>query len=466
MNDITKTLQDYYRNPSVRSRIMEFLGGDSPDTTTCEYITADGMCHPRRQPVSVRELSSKLDDGLDICRSLWDRESLIAHLDVEYVNFDFAAEAYLDPTRIFELQEPVARAIESLLRHFGIHPLHVLSGRGHHYIWSVPRNSEAFAQLVCLSGEKSPIGATPGRPDAKTVPAALSKAFFGLGLVMEFLAQEIKKLASPECLIPIELTAVEVGPSVRGREMISLDISEYGDPLSTRTTRVPFSGYLKPWQQIHAMGTENIHRFGALVFVPLCGMTAREGMLVMRDTGCATDLAERVCTGIPNQTTGTLNLVGAYSGSPLKTFHDWFYSEDQDPVESWPATYDRTPLDSLPAHAREALIRPNDLLLRPYYMRLLTRLLMALDWHPRHIAGLIRSKFERDYGWGDQWVNYSPAMRSEFYTRIFSSQLATGHLPAPRISSPPQSSREIGRSEILATLSPEGFDRDVQGVAA
>ena len=39
--------------------------------------------------------------------------------------------------------------------------------------------------------------------------------------------------------IPVELTAVEVGPSKHGREMISIDISEYGDPLYSRAVRYP-----------------------------------------------------------------------------------------------------------------------------------------------------------------------------------------------------------------------------------
>jgi hypothetical protein len=52
-------------------------------------------------------------------------------------------------------------------------------------------------------------------------------------------------------------------------------------------------------------------------------------------------------------------------------------------------------------------------------MRKVTEALLAKGWHPRHIAGLIRSKFERDYGWGDQWIDYSPSMRADFYVRIF-----------------------------------------------
>ena len=62
---------------------------------------------------------------------------------------------------------------------------------------------------------------------------------------------------------------------------------------------------------------------------------------------------------------------------------------------------------------------PNDLLLRPVGMKSVTQALMQRGWHPRHIAGLIRSKFERDYGWGEEWKDYSPALRADYYTRIF-----------------------------------------------
>ena len=82
-------------------------------------------------------------------------------------------------------------------------------------------------------------------------------------------------------------------------------------------------------------------------------------------------------------------------------------------------TYDRTPLETLPEGVRDALLFPNDLLLRPTTIRAVTETLVARGWHPRHVAGLIRSKFERDYGWGNQWKDYSPAMRADFYVRIF-----------------------------------------------
>jgi hypothetical protein len=89
-------------------------------------------------------------------------------------------------------------------------------------------------------------------------------------------------------------------------------------------------------------------------------------------------------------------------------------------VASWPHTYDHTPLQNLPEGVRDALLFPNDLLLRPTSIRAVTETLVSRGWHPRHVAGLIRSKFERDYGWGNQWKDYSPSMRADFYVRIFS----------------------------------------------
>ena len=52
--------------------------------------------------------------------------------------------------------------------------------------------------------------------------------------------------------------------------------------------------------------------------------------------------------------------------------------------------------------------------------------MLALGWHPRHIAGLICSKYDRDFGW-TQFVNVDPATRADFYTRVFAGLFAAGH---------------------------------------
>ena len=262
-------------------------------------------------------------------------------------------------------------------------------------------------------------------PNGRAVPIELARAFAGLGLVMEFLAHRVKQIAAPHTEIPVELTAVEVGPSKYGREMISIDISEYGDPLYSRMVRVPFSVYLKPWQQPWVFDVDVLANLQPLFVVPLQGIDWREGIDVRRDPQLTAELAAHANTTIPDATRGTGKVLDDYKRSKLAKFHEWFYSQEQHPAELWPETYDRQPLEILPACARVALEMPNDLLLRPAFIRRLVRVMLALGWHPRHIAGLICSKYQRDFGW-TQFVNVDPATRADFYTRVFAGLFAAG----------------------------------------
>jgi hypothetical protein len=240
---------------------------------------------------------------------------------------------------------------------------------------------------------------------------------------MEYLAQRVKRLAATRCEIPVEFTAVEVGPSEHGREMASLDISEYGDPLHTRAVRVPFSVYLKPW---HLFDGASAEAWMPMVFVPMRRMRLSRALQVMHAPEKVAALAWRASAEIPEENAGMLRLLAKYTRSSLASFHTAYFSEEHEPAGRWPETYDRVPLEVLPPCVRNVLLYPNDLLLRPWGMRTVTRALLALGWHPRHIAGLIRSKFERDFGWGDQWTEYDPATRADFYVRIFSGLFATG----------------------------------------
>jgi hypothetical protein len=52
--------------------------------------------------------------------------------------------------------------------------------------------------------------------------------------------------------------------------------------------------------------------------------------------------------------------------------------------------------------------------------------MLALGWHPRHIAGYIRSKYEKDYNWGVHWSKYDPGTRADFYVRIFTGLFVLG----------------------------------------
>jgi hypothetical protein len=228
----------------------------------------------------------------------------------------------------------------------------------------------------------------------------------------------------------VELAAIEVSPangSPHGREIVSLDITEYADPLSARVIRAPFSIYLKTFQQRASLGGEALANVPPIFMIPMAGMPIEEAILVARDTDAVIELASRSSSKIPDLSAAMRTLVAAYRDSALAGAHEWFYSALHDPEEVWPSTYDRMEFGALPPCAQYIFAHPNDMLLRPGCVRHVVRLLLAFGWHPRHIAGLIRSKYERDYGWGEQWRGCDPATRADFYARVFTGVFAANY---------------------------------------
>ena len=338
-------MDTFYADPALRQRLVEFLGGDTLPHATAVHVThTDGCLLDRRALRPPAELDWFLERNIDIARSLADSRSYLLHLDMEYVNFESPAEAFVDPERCFALQEPIVKVIESLLLGWGIRPLHLMTGRGHHFMWRIDRDSELAFQIRDLCPAPDLV-----RPCLERMPPILTggieprdqEMFAGLALVIEFLAHRIKETVAGVCLIPLELTAVQ-----SQREIISLDISEYGDPLHTRV---------------------------------------------------------------------------------IRRIHQHFYSDRHDPKARWPKTYDHTPLGDFPDDIHDLLAFPNDRLLKPAGLRAVTHCLLDRGWHPRHIAGLVRSKFENPrHGWGVDWNDYEPATRADFYIRLFACLRLTG----------------------------------------
>ena len=422
---------EYYDAPSIRARLVEFLGGMRLEEATAYFLSTEGSGAYRwYNPHPTHTLTSLLAQHTEVARSMWDRDSLLVDLDMEYVNFDDAAEPYRNFQRAFDIQRPIVRAIEELLTSYGIKPLHLLSGRGHHFIWRITRQSAACGQLAQLAQlgrlPETMIGkcADPHLPDGCKVPLDLAAAFCGLGMVMEYFAHRI--LASVnDCQIPIELTAVEVGPIHRGREIVSLDLSEYGDPLHTRTLRMPFTRYLKS-EYFKSAGASGEAASPLLFVIPQHEMDEATALEVMRNPSEVCALARRASTQIPEQSRGMRTLIREYQASTLARFHDYFYGSEHDPPESWHETYDQISLEMLPRCVSHILQHPNDSLLKPAGIQYVARALTAVGWHPRHIAGLLRAKYERDYQWSPGWYLYDAALRADFYTRLFTGQIADG----------------------------------------
>ncbi len=239
-----KAVREAYRNTRVMPR-MQFLAITRLLQIFAGHLAIKSnqvvLARANAEPVAVVRAKAFIRENLqEDNRSLWDRESLICHLDLEYVNFDNPAYPFLNEERIFALQEPVVDTAEKLLASYGIHPLKLMTGRGYHLVWRIGRGSKAFDDLAAF-GHVSPslkrLYATELAPTGEHVTPGLGAAFAGLGMVMEFVAHGVKSRAAPRCEVPVELGAIETGGGPQGREMISVDITEYVSRLRIERAR-------------------------------------------------------------------------------------------------------------------------------------------------------------------------------------------------------------------------------------
>lgn len=416
-------LREYYRHPSIRRRMREFLGGTTDQNVTAAYITgADGRSD-FAQPSPPSCLAKFLKAGFEIERSLWDKRSLPVDLDIEYVNFDSPSAAWTDPVRAVELQRPVIDATLCTLRWSGIDPLVLLTGRGFHLVWSVDRDSVAFRRLGRLGHVNASLAARYAgahAPSGAAVPPELGHAYAGLGVIAEFIGHRVLAQSAVKSAIPVEMTAIEAGPGRGGREIVSFDVSEYGDPLHQRHIRLPFSIYLKPRR---AEGNSGPARSLPPIFeIPLGSLSFEEAIRVARSPDNAVQLSRNVRTSIPDYSDPMEALLDEYESSALAAFHREFYCDSDAPVTGQAGAR----VSTAPACLNWLLDHPNDWLLRPAALQFVSRVLMALNWNPRAIAHLIAGCYERDLDWGDQWVRLDPLNRALFYTRLFCGMIVTG----------------------------------------
>src|SRR5208337_898785 len=95
--ELTRLLRRYYEDSAVRKRMYEFLGGAGLRNATAIYIAGtDGYSDYHLQS-SPADLAEYLDGALEVDRSLWDRDALIADIYLEYHNFDYPVLPWLEP---------------------------------------------------------------------------------------------------------------------------------------------------------------------------------------------------------------------------------------------------------------------------------------------------------------------------------------------------------------------------------
>lgn len=433
VSHIEELLPRYYKSPAIRGRICEFLGAADVSETPAAYIVGTNGYSDYGPPTLPNRLPEYLEAGWEVDRSLWDRDSLIADIDLEYHNFDFPATPWLDPERAFALQQPVLDATLGFLAERGIAPLVLMSGRGYHLVWAIHRESQAFRRLIQLGRVAASLVSKYAQirsPGCWSIEPDLGRAFAGLGLTMEFVGHHVLAASRKSCALPVQPAAIEVGPGTNGREIVSFDLSEYGDPLHTRHIRFPFSAYLKPRQMQWALGDEVVRGLLPIFEIPLAGMTATQAVATARDPKAVLELSRTTSVKIPDASDAANILIDAYEDSALAAFHQRFYEPPWGPpaFAAIPASKGgRTVrIPGAPPCVEWILEHPNDWLLKPAALQHVARVLTALDWPPLAIAQLICRCYRTDCNWGDLWTRLDPSERAIFYTRLFTGMIATG----------------------------------------
>lgn len=425
MATVSGEVTAYLRDAAVRARIREYAGAHGSVPPTAAFLAGlypDGapfLTWERAECAPPAAYDALADAGGDIARSLWDTESLLLVLDLDYLNIDAPVVAFAHPADVFLILEPVFRATRAVLRRVGIAAFTVMTGRGYHFVGRVPLDLplvDALATLVPAppAWHEGHERRRPRGVDATITPRH-ARAAAGLGLLVEFLAHEVLRQVRG-AVVPVVFNGTIVGRGLRGRECVSLDFSHVGDPLDIRMIRVPFGPY-----QWHRFRPDIFGPAAAamppLIALPRLRRSLTSLLMTGRSLATGRRLATTVPTRIPDVSNGVTHLLARYRRSKLAAFHAAFNEEHASP----------RPLDlDVPTCVGRAFEHPNDLLLKPEHIQHVVRVLMSRGWRPRQIADAVAERYGADVGWGARWSRMDLRTRADFDVRVFAGLIVAG----------------------------------------
>ena len=432
------SIAEYYAQPRVRARIVEYCGGADGTPPTAAYVAAlsrkggTGPFWPSWEDVP-RVPASQIDTlwaaSADLARSLWDTEQLIFMIELDYQNTDAPAEPFRHPADVFCKLEPAYQAALSVFQQLQLDVPAVATGRGYHFTGAIPLADPLVDRLAAMVPHTPDwyAGIDARRP--KGVTAAMSerqaRAATGLGCLIEFAAHLILDRAA-DSAIPVMFNGTPVGlRSAVGRESVSIDFSHVGDPLDVRHVRVPFSTY--QWHRLRPdiFGQQTATMIPPIAVVPRGRHSLLTPLMQGRDLGAASRAAARARPVLPNVARGVEHLLARYRASSLGRLHERLDADMRADGAAHP------PLErALPPCMTAALTRPNDLLLKPEHLQHLVRGLMSHGWRPAAIARRVQSAYAADHSWGDRWTTHmDTTTRATFETRVFSGMIGAGRDP-------------------------------------
>ncbi|HUF49116.1 MAG TPA: hypothetical protein VMM93_14965 [Vicinamibacterales bacterium] len=422
---------DYYGDPAVRARILEFCGAGPDSPATAAYVA---VFDPKAHPFPTWDEADRVTAdaipwsvGHDLSCSLWDTTRLLFFIEIDHQNVDHPDEPFRHPADVLVALEPTYHAVRAALASVGLPARAFVSGRGYHFLGALQLDDpvvDALARLVpgtpgWWAGWESrrPAGVTA------TLEERHARAADGLGLLIEYLAHLSLREARRASPTPVVFNGTTVGSGLNGRAAISIDFSHVGDPLDVRHVRTAFSTY--QWHRLRPdiFGEAVRDLVAPMAIVP----RAADGLVSLLAGGRTLEAAAAVApttTGaLPDVAAGVGRLLARYTRSPLARFHERYLAALAAPDE---AGLEAGGPARLPACAARPLEAPDDLLLQPAVIQHVTRVLYAQGWHAAAIARLIARRYEADHEWGDRWTRLDAPTRAAFDVRVFAGMIETG----------------------------------------
>lgn len=295
-----------------------------------------------------------MEEGLDLFRSVWDRDATLAVWDVEYFNLDTWAGLYGDQIAYFELMEPTYRLIEELLDGYGIPHLNDTTASGYHFVSRIPFSSPVHARLEAIGAPERSLmekyAVVPGGDNKRTrpLPERDARGYSAIGRLTEFLCHRVIERSAGRGPLPVMISDVASARTPRGREGMNLDITQYADPLFMRDIRTSFSTHQKHKVYVGRIGQELARRLPVYATVPRGTLSSKELLEIRRDLDRAAEYAGAVSSAIPDAAAGWGRVIEDYLASPLYRFHRDFDAVEHEPAERWPETYWRLDLGGIP----------------------------------------------------------------------------------------------------------------------
>jgi hypothetical protein len=455
------TPKEFYRDIYIIRRMLEYCGvpynytkdfqlepnlqylgqsqylKDIANCSTVEYLSMHGAhtiqsIHKKNTSRKPTDLGWFLDEGENIFTSVWDKKNLRVFIDVEYFSNRRSDLPFTNPRYVFNILEPVYWCIWDTFKEYGIKPITLATGQGYHFVFNIPSYIapnqptsivKKIEDLGDIEGSLLEKYLDPkGRRD-RPVEYALGRAYDGLGKLLEFFMHKVMaRLPSYGLKLPVSFGDLTVGNQLQ--ETINLDLSSLADPLYTRVMRSAFS--------IHNKALEKGYRCKDPICLTIPRYTPCNGNTLSLDevfdnrnhyqNTC--NYAKEITAEVPYASQGVESLIWDYTKSSLYKFHQEYDSIPIDSHQDWWKGYDSFDTRQVPPCIQEAFNRPNPRMLQPNYIQALVRTLHW--WNPKHVAGLITSKYTRDYNWDYNWKKYDAYRHAKVWTRFYAGLLAVG----------------------------------------